>query len=70
MRYKPDWEEAKKRHTAFWNHEILDRCCINVRTCDDKLNPLLDQFWQKYNHDVTLVRTTPELLVEQNRICF
>ena len=68
MRYKPDWEEAKKRHTAFWNHDIVDRCCINVRTCDDQLNPLLEQFWRKCNGDTTLVRTTPELLIEQNRI--
>ena len=68
MRYKTDWEEAKKRHTAFWNHDVLDRCCISVRSCDDQLNPLLDQFWQRYNRDVTLVRTTPELLIEQNRI--
>ena len=70
MRYKPDWEEAKKRHTAFWNHEVLDRCCISVRTGNDKLNPLLDDFWQRYNQDITLVRTTPELQVEQNRIIF
>ena len=70
MRYKSYWEEAKKRHAAFWNHEVLDRCCISIRTGDDKLNPLLDAFWQRYNQDVTKVRTTPELLIEQNRIIF
>ena len=69
MRYKPDWEEAKKRHTAFWNHDILDRCCISVRTGDEQLNPLLEQFWQRNKHDVKKVRTTPELLIEQNRLC-
>ena len=68
MRYKPDWEEAKKRHTAFWNHDIVDRCCINVRTCDEQLNPLLEQFWQRNNRDVAKVRTTPELMIEQNRL--
>lgn len=31
MRYKEDWEMAKKRFTAFWNGEILDRCCVSVK---------------------------------------
>lgn len=30
MYYKPDWEKAKKRFEAFWNNEIIDRCCIAV----------------------------------------
>lgn len=30
MYYKPDWEDAKERLTAWWNHEIIDRCCIAV----------------------------------------
>jgi hypothetical protein len=30
MYYKPDWEEAKKRLIAFWNGEIIDRCCVAV----------------------------------------
>ena len=68
MRYKADWEQAKKRHTAFWNHDVSDRCCISVTTCDDKLNPLMDQFWQKYHNEVKTVRTTPELQIELNRI--
>lgn len=68
MRYKDDWEKAKQRHTAYWNGEILDRCCVSVFSGDDQLNPLLDQFWQRNNRDVTKVRTTPELLIEQNRI--
>ena len=25
---KPDWEQTKKRLTAFWDGEVLDRCCI------------------------------------------
>lgn len=29
MRYKEDWEQAKKRLTAFWNQEIEDRCCVS-----------------------------------------
>ena len=30
MKYKPDWEDARKRLTALWNHEIIDRPCIAV----------------------------------------
>lgn len=30
MYYKPDWEQAKKRFLAFWNNEIIDRCCVAV----------------------------------------
>ncbi|MDP6778182.1 MAG: hypothetical protein QGI83_15610 [Candidatus Latescibacteria bacterium] len=30
MRYKPDWEDARKRLTALWNHDLVDRPCIAV----------------------------------------
>lgn len=30
MRYKEDWDAAKQRFTAFWNREIIDRCCVSV----------------------------------------
>lgn len=30
MKYKPDWQEAKKRLTALWKGEITDRPCIAV----------------------------------------
>lgn len=30
MYYKEDWEKAKARLTAFWDNEILDRCCVSV----------------------------------------
>ena len=30
MYYKPDWPGAKKRLEAFWNNEIIDRCCVAV----------------------------------------
>jgi len=30
MYYKTDWEQAKKRLYAFWNNEIIDRCCVGV----------------------------------------
>lgn len=30
MHYKPDWDKAKERIIAFWNNEIIDRCCIAI----------------------------------------
>ena len=30
MYYKPDWDKAQARLTAFWNGEIIDRCCAVV----------------------------------------
>ena len=39
MYYKEDWEMAKKRLTALWDREILDRCCISVAAPrDEKTN--------------------------------
>lgn len=68
MRYKEDWEAAKKRHTAFWNGEVIDRCCVNVRCGDSELPRLLDEFWQKNNWDIRLVRMDPERFIQQNRL--
>jgi hypothetical protein len=30
MKYKPDWPDARRRLTALWHHELLDRPCIAV----------------------------------------
>lgn len=30
MLFKEDWEQCKKRLDAFWNGEIVDRCCVSV----------------------------------------
>lgn len=35
MLYKPDWEQAKERFQAFWQGEIVDRCCIAVTAPKD-----------------------------------
>jgi hypothetical protein len=35
MFYKEDWQQAKERFLAFWQAEILDRCCIAVRAPRD-----------------------------------
>lgn len=30
MIFKEDWEKSKERFNAFWNGEVLDRCCFAV----------------------------------------
>lgn len=30
MIYREDWDECKNRFEAFWQGEIIDRCCIAV----------------------------------------
>lgn len=35
MEYKPDWEQAKARLLAWWNHDVIDRCCIAVHAPRD-----------------------------------
>ena len=30
MYYKEDWPQAKQRLEAFWQHQIVDRCCVAV----------------------------------------
>ena len=44
MYYKPDWEKAKERLLAWWNHEVIDRCCIAVHAArkTSKLPPFPD----------------------------
>ena len=39
MRYKSDWQEAKRRLSALWNHERLDRPCIAVLAPQAVANP-------------------------------
>ena len=34
MRYKENWEASKKRLTAFWEQELVDRCCVSVKAFD------------------------------------
>ena len=68
MRYKTDWDKAQERLTAFWNREIVDRCCAAVTVTDsahsigayknamprDKEGRI--RFW-----------TDPELIIKRNR---
>lgn len=41
LKYKENWEEAKKRFDAFWNKEYIDRCCLSIRLPKDNQEPLI-----------------------------
>lgn len=52
MEYKEDWEQAKKRISAFWDGEIIDRVCIavtapkaNVKRKEIKIPDTLEGRW-------------------------
>jgi hypothetical protein len=47
MYYKDDWPKAKERLLAFWNNEIIDRCCVAVFTPrrGSKLQPFPELQW-------------------------
>lgn len=32
MLYNPEFEDIKRRMTAFWEHEALERCCVSFET--------------------------------------
>jgi len=44
MHYKPDWDRARERLLAWWNHAVIDRCCIAVHcpSEDSELPPFPD----------------------------
>lgn len=68
MLYKEDWLQAKKRMSAWWDGELIDRCCVSVvaekpgrKTADPiQLKPTGEEDWFKY-------RTDPEEIIRRSR---
>ena len=66
MRYKEDWDQAKQRLSAFWEGEIVDRCCVSVKAYDQerlstvRLVPGTDE-------ERLLYWTDPERIIRRNR---
>jgi len=60
--YKEDWEEAKERFQAWWAHEVLDRCCIEVTAPKDgapaipepKCPPTPEERWMNLDYIAAL----------------
>lgn len=68
MRYKNDWEQAKKRLTAFWNQEIVDRCCISVKAFDHQAFSTV-RIVNGTDEERFLHWTDPERIIQRNRLC-
>ena len=66
MRYKADWEQAKARFEAFWQGEILDRCCVSVKAFDQNAKPLP---WKMTLSEEERLAwwTDPEAIIARNR---
>lgn len=48
MDYLKDWDKSKERLKAFWNREIIDRCCFSVRAPlrgkSNKMEPMPEKY--------------------------
>ena len=68
MKYVNDWDMIKKRFTAWWDGEIIDRCCasitINNAAAVDKEH-ILD--FPKDKDELFKFWTDPEQLIKRNR---
>lgn len=65
MRYKQDWEKSKNRLIAFWNHEIIDRCCAAVYAIDR--NQMMKNMEDTSKYTAVQNRTDPELIIRRRR---
>ncbi|MFA5561661.1 MAG: hypothetical protein WDA00_03375 [Eubacteriales bacterium] len=63
MKYKADWESAKVRLAAFWEQEVVDRCCFEVTA---PLEPHTDPTAPLEPRPANW-RTDPDFLVRQYR---
>lgn len=61
MKYKDDWDSAKRRFEAFWNREILDRCCISVTAPKKNAKPL------EPIKDIAFYRTDAPSIIRRSR---
>lgn len=66
MRYKSDWEKSKARLEAFWQGELLDRCCISVKAFDKNAKPLPNKM-DLSEADRIAWWTDPEAIITRNR---
>lgn len=69
MEYKNDWEQAKKRLIAFWNRELIDRCCISVMAPTSK-STAIQEVLPDSQKDKIRYWTDGEWIVKRNRKLF
>jgi len=59
MQFKADWEMTKKRFDAFWNCDMLDRCCLAVTS--PRNDPVLCEMSLPSPKDLMERWTNPEI---------
>jgi hypothetical protein len=67
MLYKEDWDQSRKRLEAFWNGEIVDRCCIAVTSAARGRE---DEYWRWKNLPRMYGWADPEAIVKRSRALF
>lgn len=68
MMYKDEWEQSKKRLTAWWDREVLDRCCVSITV--EKAKGLSDTKWTtlpENEEDRIKYWTDAEWLIKRSR---
>lgn len=67
MRYKEDWYKAKERLKAFWNGDIVDRCCVSVKVYENFDDPLL-RIVPGTDEERIQHWTNPEMIIRRKRM--
>ncbi|TAL37065.1 MAG: hypothetical protein EPN93_06465 [Spirochaetes bacterium] len=68
MIYNGDWEKTKGRFQAFWECDMLDRCCISVTA--PRAEPLPTSIELKEPRDLVQQWTDPELALRTYEFAF
>jgi hypothetical protein len=68
MYYKTGWDASKKRFNAFWNREIIDRCCLAVTSRIDSKKLYSDSYQAMTDDPLELKKywTDPQYILERH----
>lgn len=66
MRYKKNWELSKQRLEAFWNQELIDRCCASIHVYENGTKAPV-RIVPGNDHERLLYWTDPEQIIARNR---
>lgn len=68
MDYKDNWEKSKERLKAFWNREIIDRCCVSVFAPKNGISYANEPVPE--NYDKVQLWTDGEWILRRNKTYF
>ena len=69
MDYIADWDRRKERLSAFWENEIIDRCCVAITAPKKTNNGKLDDLFRlpASKEDKLIYWTDGEAILKRNR---